>query len=250
MEIVSIFNLKGGVGKTTTTHSLASALRELGKKVLVIDIDPQSSLTFLITQEEPSRTTRDVLKSSRKLRECITEGEIFDYIGSTLELVLAEQELSHTWNRENALKEAFIESNIENDYDYCLIDCPPSMGVFSLNALTASHSLIIPCQCELLALQGMDILFQAIKVPMMKLNKNLKIRGIIPTLLSGRTKLSKEVYEMLMETYNSYNIFSPVRINSKLADIGIEKKSIFQIDKRSNGAKDYMTIAKEFIAYE
>ena len=249
MEIISIYNLKGGVGKTTTTHSLASALGEMGKRVLLIDIDPQSSLSFLIGNGNLNGTTKDILTGKKTLVECINKGEYFDYIGSTLELTLAELELNSTWNRENTLRQAFedSESYLINIYDYCLIDCPPSMGVFTLNALTASHSVLIPCQCELLSLEGLNVLFQALKVPMQKLNKNLRIRGIIPTLLNNRTKISKEVYEMIMEIYNSYKIFSPIRTNSKLGDLGIENKSIFQIDKKSNGAKDYMQLAKEFI---
>ena len=242
-----MYNLKGGVGKTTSTHSIASAFSELNKKVLVIDMDPQSSLTFLLTDAEIEDTTKDVLLDDKTLDECILVGEKFDYIGSTLELTFAELELNADYSKEYSLKRAIEVSSIEDNYDYVLIDCPPSMGVFTLNALTASDSIIIPCQCELLSLKGLSILFEALKIPTKKLNKNLKVKGILPTLLDNRKSVSKGIHEMIIENYGDYKIFSPIRINSKLSDLGIEKKSIFEIDRKSNGAKDYMEVAKELI---
>ena len=247
MEIISMYNLKGGVGKTTSTHSIASALNELGKKVLVIDIDPQSSLTFLITDAELEVTTKDVLLDNKTLDECILVGESFDYIGSTLELTFAELELNAEYSKEYSLKRAIDASSLEENYDYVLIDCPPSMGVFTLNALTASDSIIIPCQCELLSLKGLSILFEALRIPTKKLNKNLKVRGILPTMLDNRKSVSKSIYDMIKESYDEHRVFTPIRTNSKLCDLGIEKKSIFEIDKKSNGAKDYMDVAKEIV---
>lgn len=247
MEIISMYNLKGGVGKTTSTHSIAAALSELGKRVLVIDTDPQSSLTFLMTDAEIEVSTKDVLLDYKTLEECILVGDKFDYIGSTLELTFAELELNADYSKEYSLKRAIEASSLGDNYDYVLIDCPPSMGVFTLNALTASNSIIIPCQCELLSLKGLSILFEALKIPTKKLNKKLKIKGILPTLLDNRKSVSKGIYSMMLENYDEYKIFTPIRMNSKLADLGIEKKSIFDIDKSSNGAKDYMDVAKEII---
>ncbi len=247
MEIISIYNLKGGVGKTTSTHSIAAGLSEFGKKVLVIDIDPQSSLTFMVTDCKLDATTKDILLDTKTIEQCINVGDKFDYIGSTLELTLSELELNSTWNKENILKQAMEISSIRDKYDYCLIDCPPSMGIFTLNALTVSDSIVIPCQCELLSLEGLNILFQALKVPMKRLNQNLKIRGILPTLLNTRAGISKDAYDMLLENYNDYKIFTPIRTNAKLGELGIDKRSIFEIDKKSNGAKDYLEVAKELI---
>lgn len=247
MEIISMYNLKGGVGKTTSTHSLASALSELGKKVLVMDIDPQSSLTFMLTDERLDATTKDLLKESKTVEECIKVGDKFDFIGSTLELTLAEIELNQIYSKESILKLQIDNSSIKDKYDYFLIDCPPSLGIFTLNALTASDSLIIPCQCELLSLEGLNVLFEALKVPKKRLNPKLEIKGILPTLLNNRAGISKDAYEMLIENYSDYKIYTPIRTNSKLGELGIDKKSIYEIDKKSNGAKDYMEVAKEII---
>ncbi len=247
LEIISIYNLKGGVGKTTSTHSLAVALKELGKKVLVIDIDPQSSLTFMITDEKLKATTKDVLLELKNVEDSITKGEQFDYIGSTLELTLSELELNNTYNKESILKNQIERSSIHENYDFCLIDCPPSMGIFTLNALTVSDSLIIPCQCELLSLEGLNVLFQALKVPTKKLNQKLKVKGILPTLLNTRAGISKDAYEMLIENYTDYKIYKPIRVNAKLGELGIDKRTIFEIDKKSNGAKDYMEVAREIL---
>lgn len=247
MEIISIYNLKGGVGKTTSTHSIASALSELGKKVLVMDIDPQSSLTFMITNERLDATTKNLLKEDKTVEECIKVGDKFDFIGSTLELTLAEIELNQVYSKESILKNQIENSSIKNKYDYFIIDCPPSLGIFTLNALTASDSLIVPCQCELLSLEGLNVLFEALKVPQKRLNPKLSVKGILPTLLNNRAGISKDAYEMLVENYSDYKVYTPIRTNAKLGELGIDKKSIFEIDKKSNGAKDYLEVAKEII---
>jgi chromosome partitioning protein len=245
MEIISMYNLKGGVGKTTSTHSLASALSELGKKVLVMDIDPQSSLTFMLTDERLDATTKDLLKESKTVEECIKVGDKFDFIGSTLELTLAEIELNQIYSKESILKLQIDNSSIRDKYDYFLIDCPPSLGIFTLNALTASSDLIIPCECELASLEGLDLLLATLKTPINTLNPDLKILGILPTKLDARKKISKETYEVIKEEQK--NVFTPIRVNSKLSELGINKVSIFKHDPSSNGAKDYLKVAKEII---
>lgn len=247
MEIIAIYIKKGGSGKTTTTHSLAGSLVELGKKVLVIDLDPQGSLSFLMTDNEASNDINSVFRNMVSLDKCITKGNKFDFIQSNIRLSKTERELEGVWDRESILKTAFENSNIENNYDYCLIDCPPDFGTLTLNALTVSNSLIIPCQCEPMAVDGLNQFLQALVISKEVINPDLEIRGIIPTMLSARTKVSKESYEVLLDRFEEYYIFPPVRESAKLKELGLDKKTILEISKRSNGAIDYLTIAKELI---
>lgn len=245
MRIISFLNFKGGVGKTTSTHSIAAALNELKKKVLVLDLDPQGSLTFFSNDKKLAGTTKDILFGEKKLEDCIMEGSSFDYIGSTLKLSMSEMMLNSSYNKEHKLRIAIADSSIEKKYDFVLLDCPPSLSIFSLNALTASTEIIIPCECEVASIEGLEMLMEALEEPIKGLNPNLKIKGILPTKLDGRKNLSKDSYEALKETYD--NVLSPIRVNSKLGELGLEKKTIFQIDKNSNGAKDYLKVAKEII---
>lgn len=247
MEIISIYIKKGGSGKTTTTHSLAAALTELGKKVLVIDLDPQGSLSFLMTENEVERDINHVLNGLSSLKDCIMEGENFDFISATLELTKTERDLASIWDRESILKSALESSDIKNDYDYCLIDCPPDFGTLTLNALTASDSLLIPCQCEPLAIDGLNQFLQVLEMSKETFNPNLEIKGIIPTMLKTRAEVSKESYNFLKDRYEELGVFSPIRENTKLKELGVDKKTIFEISKRSLGARDYMIVAKELI---
>lgn len=247
METITIYIKKGGSGKTTTTHSLASALTELGKKVLVIDIDPQGSLSFLMSAEENMKDINDVMIGISTIDESIIKGRQFDYIQSSINLTKTERDLASIWDRESILKVAIENSNIKNEYDYCLIDCPPDFGTLTLNALTASDSLLIPCQCEPMAIDGLNQFLQILEMSKENFNPSLEIKGIIPTMLSNKIQVSKEAFEILNDRFEEYKIFSPVRENAKLKELGVEKKTIFEISKRSFGARDYLKIAKELI---
>lgn len=243
MEIISFLNFKGGVGKTTSTHSIGAALSSLGKKVLLIDLDPQGTLTFFSTEKVEKGTSREMLFNELPLEDCITNCDEFDLIPSNIKLAISELELNAHYGKEFRLKNALTK--IELKYDYILIDCPPSLSVFTLNALTASTGLIIPCECELASLEGLELLLATLKTPINTLNPNLVIKGILPTKLDGRKKISKEAYEVILSEHNL--VFSPIRINSKLSELGLSKHSIFRHDNSSNGAKDYLTVAKELI---
>lgn len=245
MRIISFLNFKGGVGKTTSTHSIAAALGELKKKVLVMDLDPQGSLTFFSNDKQLAGTTKDVLFHEKSIDECIMKGKAFDYIGSTLKLSMSEMVLNSSYNKEHKLRLALENSKVNDKYDFVLIDCPPSLSIFSLNALTASNEIIIPCECEVASIEGLEMLMEALQEPIKGLNPRLKIRGILPTKLDARKNLSKDSYEALKVNYD--NILSPIRVNSKLGELGLEKKTIFEIDKNSNGAKDYLKVAKEIV---
>ncbi|WP_297487796.1 ParA family protein [uncultured Cetobacterium sp.] len=238
-RIISLLNFKGGVGKTTSTHSIGAALTSFGKKVLLIDLDPQGTLTFFSTDQKITASSMELLFHKLPMNECIIEGEEFDLIGSNIKLATSELELNGHYGKEFRLKNALGE----NKYDYILIDCPPSLSVFTLNALTASTDLIIPCECELASLEGLDLLLSTLQSPIKQLNSTLNILGILPTKLDSRKNISKEVYEIL-QTEHKDKIFPPIRINSKLSELGIEKMSILKYDKNSNGAKDYLKVAE------
>ena len=244
---IAIYNLKGGVGKTTTTSSLAAALGKLDKKVLVMDMDPQSSLTFLVAdRSKPLKgTMEEIYFGKKQLDDCIAYGPLFDYIGSTLRLSKGEMELSGKYNREQIIKKAIEKSSIENKYDYVLFDCPPGMGIFALNAIASADSLLIPCQCELLAMEGMGILFELLEEPIENLNPDINILGILPTRLDGRKALTWDAYEMLKMKYD--NVLEPIRENVRLGELGIDTKSVFENDPKPNGAKDYMKLAEVII---
>lgn len=243
MKIISLLNFKGGVGKTTSTHSIGAGLNREGKKVLLIDLDPQGTLTFFSTEEKKEKTAKEMLFHECSVNEAILECEEFDLIPSNIKLATSEIELNSHYGKEFRLKQAL--EDLDQKYDYVLIDCPPSLSVFTLNALTASTDLIIPCECELASLEGLDLLLSTLESPIKLLNSSLSIRGILPTKLDKRKKISKEAYEVLREDYE--NVFSPIGVNSKLSELGIEKKSIFMYDSSSNGAKDYMKVTKELI---
>lgn len=243
MKIISFLNFKGGVGKTTSTHSIGAALSQLGKKVLLIDLDPQGTLTFFSTEEAVKATSRELLFNELPIEECITKCGEFDLIASNIRLAISELELNAHYGKEFRLKNAISKAKL--DYNYILIDCPPSLSVFTLNALTVSTDLIIPCECELASLEGLNLLLATLKTPINTLNPDLEILGILPTKLDGRKKISKEAYEIIKEEQD--RVFTAIRINSKLSELGLEKHSIFKHDPSSNGAKDYLKVAKEII---
>ena len=243
MKIISFLNFKGGVGKTTSAHSIAAGLKMKGKKVLVIDMDPQGTLTFFSKGErELNGDTREILFHEKTIGEAITNGEEFDFIGSNIKLATSELLLNNGYNKEQKLKKAIDKMAKEYVYDFILIDCPPSLSIFTLSALAASSDLIIPCECELASLEGLELLLDTIREPIEELNDGLNILGILPTKLDIRKNISKEVYEALKETYD--NILPAIRINSKLSELGLDKTSIFVLDKNSNGAKDYMSVVE------
>ena len=243
MRIISFLNFKGGVGKTTSTHSIGAGLSKLGKKVLLIDLDPQGTLTFFSVEGTVASTSRELLFNELPLEECITKCGEFDLIASNIKLAISELELNAHYGKEFRLKNAI--SKAQTDYDYILLDCPPSLSVFTLNALTASSDLIIPCECELASLEGLDLLLATLKTPINTLNPDLNILGILPTKLDARKKISKEAYEVIKEEHE--RVLTPIRVNSKLSELGLGKVSIFKHDPSSNGAKDYIKVAKEII---
>lgn len=250
-KIISIFNQKGGVGKTTTNINLTAYIADLGKRVLTIDIDPQGNTTsgLGIDKEELEYSIYDVLMGiDSKSAICKTIVNNLDIIPSKIELAGAEIELTSKVNRELMLKNALSE--IRGMYDYIFIDCPPSLGLLTINALTASDSVLIPIQCEYFALEGVGQLMNTIQLVRRSLNEELKIQGVVMSMFDGRTNLSIEVVEEAKKYFKGKVYTSIIPRNVRLAEAPSHGLPIMMYDKNSKGAVAYKDLAEEFIEYD
>ncbi len=243
--IVSFLNHKGGVGKTTSAINLGAALVEYGKKVLLVDLDPQANLTLSLGIGRQRYTIYESMRGEAELTP-VTYKENLDVITSSLDLSSAEMELINEAGREYILRELF--EPLHEEYDYIIIDCPPSLGLLSLNALTSSHYVIIPLQTEFLALQGLAKIKQVIDKVRFRLNKKLQIGGVIGTMYDHRRILNREVIETIEKYFGDLVFDTKIRENVALAEAPAEGQDIFTYNPRSNGAKDYMDLAREFLA--
>ena len=246
MKIIAVLNQKGGVGKTTTVLNLGVALSRLGKKVLLVDLDPQSHLTYSIglPAHELEATIYELLKGECRLGEVMQSREGIDIVPASLELSGADIELSGVLGREALLKDAL---NGCADYDYAILDCPPSLGILTLNALVAANEVYIPIQTEFLSLQGMSKLIETVDVVKRKLNHGLVIGGAICTLYDHRKSLNKEVVDRIREFFQERMFQTIVRSNVALAEAPSHGISIFEYRPDCHGAEDYMNLAKEVV---
>jgi chromosome partitioning protein len=246
-RIVSLVNQKGGVGKTTSTKNIGAGLTNLGYAVLLIDLDPQASLTYSlgIPAHELSRTIYEVLKEEVKAEEVIILKYGLHIIPASLSLSGAEIELSGIAGRELLLKE--VLENIIKNYDYILIDCPPSLNLLTLNALTVAEEVFIPLQTEFLAMQGMTKLIDTINIVKKRFNKELDITGIIGTRFDSRKNLNREVVEKIKEYFKDKLFNTLIRDNIALAEAPGFGQDIFTYKKDSYGAEDYLALCKEII---
>lgn len=242
-KIVAVINQKGGTGKTTTTINLGSALSKQGHKVLLLDLDPQSNLSYSLAVSTPDNTLAEAFVGSKTLQEILVEKDGLWVAPGSNELVDVEISLVTQPERESFLKTML--SQVKN-FDYVLIDCPPSLSVLTLNALTAAHEVLIPLQMEVLTLQGLDQIMNTIKKVKKAFNPKLKIKGIVVVMFDVRRKLSLEVLEYLRENVQEKIFDSHIRLNVKLAEAPSFGKSILDYDSSSNGAKDYKALAAEF----
>ncbi|MTK14086.1 MAG: ParA family protein [Clostridiaceae bacterium] len=251
MKVISIFNQKGGVGKTTTSINLSSYLAMQGYKILNIDIDPQGNTTSGLGFDKRSLTESmyDILTSDATIDEIAKKSELIDnfyLIPSTMELAGAEVELISKDNRENILKNKI--SNMKSKFDYIFIDCPPSLGLLTINALTASDSVLIPIQCEFYALEGVGQLINTIQLVKKSLNKNLEVEGVIMSMYDGRTKLSNEVVSEV-KSYFKDNVYeTTIPRNIRLAEAPSFGLPIMLYDDKCRGAEAYENLTKEFLS--
>ncbi|TFH94169.1 ParA family protein [Porphyromonas levii] len=243
-KIISIVNYKGGVGKTTTSASLLAGLTEMGKRAIGIDLDGQANLTSVLGIGEQDENIYTALKEGKKMP--IFENERgLKLVPSTLDLQVAELELAAEPGRELLLKG--LLTPYLSQLDYVIIDCPPSLGLLTLNALTASTDVIIPIEAEPLSLKGMNTILGIIDKVKSRLNPDLKIMGVLVTKFDRRKVINREVLETAKMHYPDLVFKTIIRDNVKLAETAAVAVDIFNYDKNSNGAKDYDALCKEIL---
>jgi len=249
-KIIAIANQKGGVGKTTTSVNLGAGLAQVGKKVLLVDIDAQGNATtgVGIEKSELNECIYNVLVEDMDVRVVIqrTKTENLDVLPATIQLAGAEIELVPTISREVRLQRAL--QPIRDEYDYIIIDCPPSLGLLTINALTAADSVIIPVQCEYYALEGLSQLLNTVRLVQKHLNKNLAIQGVLLTMLDARTNLGLQVIDEVKKYFRDKVYRSIIPRNVRLSEAPSHGKPIMMYDAKSRGAEVYLDLAKEVIA--
>lgn len=253
MKTICVFNQKGGVGKTTTNINLCAYLAMEGYKILAIDMDPQGNTTSGLgfDKRKIDMSIYDVLTSDASLKDVIKECQVVNnfYIApSTMELAGAEVELISKDKRETILKDKLNE--IKDDYDFVFIDCPPSLGFLTINALCASDSVFIPIQCEFYALEGVGQLINTVQLVKKSLNKNLDIEGVILTMYDGRTNLSNEVVSEVKKYFKDKVYETTIPRNIRLAECPSFGLPIMLYDDKCKGAESYESLAKEFLKHQ
>jgi chromosome partitioning protein len=248
-KVISFANQKGGVAKTTTTLNLAVALKELGHRVLAIDLDPQGNLTMSqgIDPDKVEKSMFDVLVHKMPIAEIVLEREIDLAVGS-IDLAGAEIAMSTQIGRERSLEKAINE--VGNDYDFICIDTPPSLGLLTVNALTASDRVIVPVQCEYLSMRGLVQLQNTLGMIRENLNPGVEIEGILPTMLDARTVHAKEAIEILEENFGDLVFKSRIRKAIKFAEAPVRGASVLKYDPNGNAAEQYRDLAREVLAKE
>lgn len=245
-QVIAFANQKGGVAKTTTTLNLAVAFKEHGFEVLIVDLDPQGNLTMSqgMDPDQVERSMYDVLVHSMPVEEVIHRAEV-DVAVSSIDLAGAELALSSMIGRERALQKALLP--VRNRYDYILIDTPPSLGLLTINALTASDGVIVPVQCEYLSLRGLVQLENTLSMIRENLNPVVEIKGILPTMYDARTVHSREAVEMLKENFGDLVYETRIKKTIRYAEAPVEGSSVLKYDSSGPAAKAYRDLAKEVL---
>ena len=243
-KVISIANHKGGVGKTTSTASIGCGLALRGKRVLLIDLDAQQNLSFTLTQnEDPDLSVYDALVKDVALPVVQVKDNV-DLVPASLELARAEIDMATKIAREGILR-SLLEDHLEK-YDYVLIDCPPSLGIVTTNALVASDELYIPLTAEALPLKGLTMLDDVVSEVRKRVNPKLELGAVFFTRYNNR-KLNKEVVRMIQDRYGDKVFKTRIRENIALAEMPLSGQSIFEYDGKSNGARDYLSLVDEII---
>jgi chromosome partitioning protein len=245
-KVIAILNQKGGVGKTTTAINLGAYLAKAGKRVLIVDFDPQGNATsgLGLSKEATETTSYDILFRPSEIATAIQETDTagLNIIGTNAGLAAAEVELVSKPDREHMLKKA-LSSNL--DYDYVLIDCPPALGLLTINALTAADNLLIPVQAEYYALEGLSQLLSVMQRVRQGLNTKLELLGVVVTMYDSRTSLADQVYKELQKHFGDKLLKTVIPRNVRLAEAPSHGRPIAEYDKWSKGARAYKQLAKE-----
>lgn len=251
-KTIAIANQKGGVAKTTTAVNLSAWLSLMGQKVLLLDIDPQGNATTGVGVDKTlvEKCIYDVLINGANLRDVIIPSAVenLDLLPATIELAGAEIEMVGVEARERILRTALME--IKNEYDFIFIDCPPSLGLLTINALVAADSLIIPIQCEFYALEGLSQLMNTFKMVQQHLNKDLVIEGVLLTMFDGRTNLSIQVVDEVKKYFREKVYSAVVPRNVRISEAPSHGKPVMVYDRRSRGAEVYHDLAREVMGLE
>lgn len=251
-KVIAIANQKGGVGKTTTTVNLGACLAQAGQRVLIIDIDPQGNSTsgLGIDKKAVRRSTYDVLVRDLELRDVAVVTSIpgLHVIPATMDLAGAEVELVGVAEREFRLRKSLAD--VRAEYDFVIIDCPPSLGLLTVNALTAADSVIVPIQCEFYALEGLTQLMNTIRLVQNRLNRQLQVEGVLLTMFDARTNLSVQVVDEVKKYFREKVYRTIIPRNVRLSEAPSHGLPINLYDGRSRGAEVYTALAREVMGYE
>lgn len=246
-RVVAVANQKGGVAKTTSVHTLGAAMAEAGLRVLLVDLDPQACLTYSMGADPDSleRSLHDVLVHGKSAEDVVVEVGGCTLLPATIDLAGAEVHLLSKTGREYALKRAI--AGITTDHDITLIDCPPSLGILTINGLTAAHEVVIPLQCETLSHRGVGQLLDTITDVRDYTNESLVVRGVIATMYDGRTNLAREVIEQVRATYDLEVFDPPVPKSVRVAEAPGHNRSVLDHASRSKAAIAYRALAKRLM---